>query len=189
MVNRLLRRSRPERELLISLDPAIEPMRLLSAAARSRLADLETQYTTERHPVDFTRAKFFRSLQKYYQTRDRLRLIIDYRSKYLKTLLRVEEEEAEDVAEQYKKAKAQLDADYEEAATGAATRKELSKEQELELKNLWKNRVRLHHPGRFANPSDKTETYHRLTSEINFARENEDIELLREIANDPNDFI
>jgi len=77
MVNRLLRRSRPERELLISLDPAIEPMRLLIAAARSRLADLETQYRTERHPVDFTRAKFFRSLQKYYQTRDRLRLIID----------------------------------------------------------------------------------------------------------------
>jgi len=175
--------------IVIFLNPEIDELRLLITAARSRLAELEAQYTTERHAVDFTRSIIFQLLRKYYQARDRLRLIIDYRAKYLKILIRGGEEEAEEVAEEYKEARAQSETNYEEAAAAASTRKELSKDEDQELKVLWQKLVRLYHPDRFANQPDKIETYQQLTIAINQARDNGDIALLREIANDPHGFI
>lgn len=169
--------------------PELRQLLSLIAAARSRLAELEAQYVTERNAVDFTRSKVFSVLRKFYQKRDRLRLVIDYRSRYLKVLIHTGEEEAEQVAVQYEEAKAQSDADYEQAATAAASRKELSQEDERELKALWKKLVFLYHPDRFANQPDKIETYHQLVSVINQARDNGDVSLLREIANNPHGFI
>lgn len=114
----------------------------------------------------------------HYQQRDRLKLVIDYRSLYLKTLLRSGEDEAAQVSE-----------DYAQAQAAAASRKALSCDEETELKTLWKKLVRLYHPDRFAHQPDKLETYHHLTSAINKARENGDMARLREIAHDPNRFI
>lgn len=179
----------PRTGIVIYVNPAIEQLRQMIAAARSRLAELEARYTKDRHAVDFTRATIFGLLRKHYQARDRLRLIIDYRSKYLNILLRSGEDEAEQVAEEYEKAKAQSDADYDQVATAAANRKELTRDEERELTTLWKKLVRLYHPDRFAHQPDKIETYHQLTSAINQARDNGDIERLREIANDPHGFI
>jgi DNA polymerase-3 subunit epsilon len=116
-------------------------------------------------------------------------LIIDYRGKYLNSLLRSGEDEAEQVTEEYEKAKAQSNANYDEAATAAANRRKLSGDEQRELSALWKKLVRLYHPDRFADQPDKIETYQQLTSAINQARDNGDIERLREIANDPHGFI
>jgi len=55
------------------------------------------------------------------------------------------------------------------------------------LTQLWKKR--LYHPDRFASEPDKLETYHKLTAAINQAKDTGDIELLREIAEDPHGFI
>ena len=71
----------------------------------------------------------------------------------------------------------------------AANRQKLSGDAQRELSALWKKLVRLYHPDRFADQSDKIETYEQLTSVINQARDNGDIERLREIANDPHGFI
>jgi hypothetical protein len=49
--------------------------------------------------------------------------------------------------------------------------------------------VRLYHPDRFAGEANTVDTYEKLTSAINRAKEEGDIELLREIANDPTGFI
>jgi DNA polymerase-3 subunit epsilon len=49
--------------------------------------------------------------------------------------------------------------------------------------------VRLHHPDRFAGEANTVDTYEKLTSAINRAKEEGDIEFLREIANDPTGFI
>ena len=57
------------------------------------------------------------------------------------------------------------------------------------MTQLWKKLVNLYHPDRFANEPDELETYHRLTAIINQAKDNGDIELLREIAEDPHGFI
>lgn len=175
--------------VVIFVNPETAQLQQLIAAARTRLAELEARYTKERHAVDVTRTTIFNYLRKHYQERDRLRLIVEYRGKFLNTLLRVGEEEAGLVAEEYERVEAQSKADYEEAAAAAANQKILSHEEEHELSTLWKKLVRLYHPDRFANQPDKIETYQKLTSAINQARNNGDINLLREIADDPHGFI
>lgn len=175
--------------IVLFVDPSIEQLRQLVSAARSRLAELEVSYTKERHAVDLTRDIIFKLNRVHYQARDRLRLIIDYRSKYLKTLLRSGEEEAAQVAQDYAGAKAKADTDYAEADANVTNRKRLSHDEEVELKALWKKLVRIYHPDRFADQPEKIQTYHRLTSAINQARENGDIARLRDIANDPHGFI
>ncbi len=62
-------------------------------------------------------------------------------------------------------------------------------EEEAELTGLWKKLVKLYHPDRYAHEPDKLETYHKLTSAINRAKDNGDIKTLREIAEDPHGFI
>ena len=175
--------------IVLFVDPSIEQLRQLVAAARSRLAELEASYTKDRHAVDLTQAAIYKLMRVHYQARDRLRLVIDYRSKYLKTLLRGGEDEAEQVARDYGSAKTQADANYAEVDAAVSKRKRLSRDEEIELKTLWKKLVRLYHPDRFADQPDKIETYHQLTSAINQAREHGDIARLREIANDPHGFI
>jgi DNA polymerase III epsilon subunit-like protein len=175
--------------LVVFVDLDVEKLRQLIAAARGQLAEMEAAYTKDRHAVDVTQATLFKLVRVHYQARDRLRLIIDYRNKYLQILLRSGEDEAAEVAEEFGNAKAQSDANYEEAAATAESRKKLSNDEEIELKSLWKKLVRLYHPDRFADHPEKLATYTQLTSAINKAREDGNISLLREIANDPHGFI
>ena len=99
------------------------------------------------------------------------------------------DEEAKQAEENYEKARTQADKDYEETAAAVADKKQLTAGEEAELNRLWKKLVKLYHPDRFANEPDKLETYHKLTSAINRAKDSGDIETLREIAEDPHGFI
>jgi DNA polymerase-3 subunit epsilon len=175
--------------IIVYVHPEIGPLRNMVAAARSRLAEIETNYTRDRCAVEATQAKIFNLVREHYQKRDRLRLLVDHRRKYLKVLLASGDEEAAHVADDYEKARAQSDANYEGAAKAATNKKELSGEEEIELRALWRKLVRLYHPDRFAGEADNIDTYEKLTSAINRAKEEGDIELLREIANDPHGFI
>jgi DNA polymerase-3 subunit epsilon len=65
----------------------------------------------------------------------------------------------------------------------------LNEEEEEELKRLWRKLVGLFHPDRFALEPDKQEAYAQLTREINDARDKGDIERLREIVRDPEEFM
>lgn len=170
-------------------NPEVEQFRQFIAVARTQLAELEAEYTKDRHAVDVAQAALFKLVRVHYQTRDRLKLIIDYRNKFLKMLLRSGEEAAAQVAEEYASAKGQSDASFEEAAATADSRKQLSDDEEAELKTLWKKLVHLYHPDRFAHQPELLATYTQLTTLINKARESGDITLLREIANDPHGVI
>jgi len=116
-------------------------------------------------------------------------LIVDYRRKFLDSLVRGGEEEAKQAETHYEQAKAQSDKDYEETAAAVADKKQLTAEEEAELSRLWKKLVKLYHPDRFANQPDKLETYHKLTAAINRAKDAGDIKTLREIAEYPHGFI
>lgn len=179
----------PPAGLVVFVNPEIGPLRQLIAAARTQLADLEAAYMQDRCAIDLMQAAIFNLVRGHYQQRDRLKLIINYRSLYLKTLLRSGEDEAAQVSEDYAQARAQSDTHYEQAQAAAAKRKAMSRVEEAELKTLWKKLVRLYHPDRFAHQPDKLETYNHLTSAINQARENGDMARLREIADDPHAFI
>ncbi|MFM2294323.1 MAG: hypothetical protein RLZZ350_736 [Verrucomicrobiota bacterium] len=174
---------------IIYTSPDLEQLRQLVAGARAQLAELETDYTKEKSRVDAVQAVLFRHLREHYQKRDRLRLVIDYRQKFLKSVTRGDAEEAKQAEESFEQAKTQTDKDYDELAAAADKKKNLSAEQEAELTQLWKKLVKLYHPDRFANEPDKLETYHKLTAAINQAKDSGDIETLREIAEDPQGFL
>jgi DNA polymerase-3 subunit epsilon len=175
--------------VVIYANPELEKLRQLVAGARAWLAELEVSYTKEKSRVDAVQAILFRRLQEHYQKRDQLRLIVDYRKKYLDSLIRGGDEEAKQAAENYEQAKAQADKDYEETAAAVAEKKQLTGEEEAELTRLWKKLVKLYHPDRFSHEPEKLETYEKLTAAINRAKDSGDIETLREIAEDPHGFI
>ena len=114
---------------------------------------------------------------------------MDYRKKYLDSLVRGGDEEARQAEENYAKARAQSEKDYQETAAAVAGKKQLTPEEEAELNRLWKKLVKLYHPDRFAHEPEKLETYHKLTAAINRAKDSGDIQTLREIADDPHGFI
>jgi hypothetical protein len=174
---------------IICASPTLGQLRQLVAGARAQLAELETDFTREQSRVDAVQALLFRHLRGHYQKRDRLLLAIEYRQKFLDSFIRDDTDEVEQAEKDFEQAKAQLDKDYEELATTADKKKKLTAEQEVELTPLWKKLVKLYHPDRFASEPEKLETYHKLTAAINLAKDNGDIELLREIANDPAGFL
>jgi DNA polymerase-3 subunit epsilon len=114
---------------------------------------------------------------------------VNYRKKYLDSLVRGGDEEARQAEENYAKARAQTGKDYQETAAAVAGKKQLTPEEEAELNRLWKKLVKLYHPDRFAHEPEKLETYHKLTAAINRAKDSGDIKTLREIAEDPHGFI
>ena len=176
-------------ELVLFRDPEVETLRQLIASARARLADLEAEYTQEHHGVEVVQSQLFTLLRPLYERRDALRLKIAYRRRYLDALLIEGEEAAESVAPEYEDAKAETEREYEEAATAAAETRQLSQQEEQELKGVYRRLMRLYHPDRYADDPQKQNTYEFLTREINQARDRGDIARLREIADDPNGFL
>jgi DNA polymerase-3 subunit epsilon len=169
--------------------PELKKLRALVVERRAQLAGLEAVYTIEKAKVDCLQARLFNRLRQHHQERERLRLSVSYRRQFLETLTRGSHEEAEQVNQEYQEAKGQSEGDYEETAAAMAAKRELTGEEEAELGKLWKGLVKLYHPDRFAHQPDKLETYGKLTATINRAKDNGDLDTLRQIAGDPHGFI
>jgi DNA polymerase-3 subunit epsilon len=169
-------------------DPEFDRWKTLVSDARSLLASLEAELAKERAKVNQVQTELFLALRPAYQERDRLRLIVHYRQKFLDAILHKRPDEAHKAAAQLELEMGQVDRDYEELAA-SSEKKRLSADTEAELSSLWKKLVKLYHPDRFANEPEKLETYQKLTTAINEAKLLGNIQILREIADDPNGFI
>ena len=169
--------------------PAMVPLRNMVATARSRLAEIEANYAGDRRAVEATQAKLFNQVKQHYQERDRLRLIIRDRREYLRGLLASVEHEAVQVADEHLRATTETVSNDERTASAAEDRNELGEEAERELRKLWKKLILLYHPDRHAGETDTIDTYVKLMSTINRAKEERDIGRLREIYNDPQGFV
>jgi DNA polymerase-3 subunit epsilon len=157
--------------------------------AQYRLAEVESVYGVEKRKIDVLRAKLFEILRKFYEERDRLRLIVRYRKEFVDKVLHSSHEEASKVEEQFRAADAEREKAYASAAEKLSKKKVLSVEEEAELRTLWKKLVKLFHPDLVRDDPAKAETFHRLTQAINEAKANGDLDSLREIANDPDGFM
>src|SRR6266705_6085691 len=115
---------------ILYVSPELEQLRQLVAGAQAQLAELEVEYTKDKSRVDVIQAALFRHLREHYQKRDRLRLAVDYRRKFLDSLTRDDRQEGMKAAEDYERAQAQTDQDYEELAAAADKKKQLTAEQE-----------------------------------------------------------
>ena len=61
-------------------------------SARARLAELELDYGIEKSKVDSILSKLFAALRPFYQERDRLRLLVQFRKAFIDRLLAEGEE-------------------------------------------------------------------------------------------------
>lgn len=175
--------------LVIYVHPGLPRLRSLIAASRARLAELEAAYTSEKNHVSALQARIFQRLHQHFEERDRLRLVVSYRRTFLDTLLSAGEEEAERVREAYAEADVHTRREYADTEAAMESKRRLSDDEEAEVKNLWRMLVKLFHPDRFADDPAKQETYTKLTGAINRAKDNSDLETLRQIANDPAGYI
>ncbi len=176
-------------DAILYRNPERETLTRLIETARARLAELEAEAAQDHQAIAMIQARLFAYLRPLYEQRDQLRLIIDYRQRYLDLLLIEGEEVAEEATADYEQARAATEHDYQQAAEQANTQHELSAEQTAEVKKLFKKLVRLYHPDRYAHDPERQAIYQRLTQTINRARDQGNIEQLREIAADPNAFL
>lgn len=175
--------------VVIYTSPDLARLQALVERARNRLAELETTYTRERQAVSVMEARLFELLRPLSQKRDLLKLRLDYLLRYLDALFESGEEDAAEVEHAYERAREETNTGYEEAAAQSADRRPLNAGDEPELKALWRKLVKLFHPDRITDDEDKRATYQRLMAEINRARDQGNMDRLREIAGDPLGFI
>ncbi len=79
--------------------------------------------------VEAMKARLFARLRGHFQRRDRLRLVIGYRRKYLESLVRQGEEESWRIAQEYRQANAHCDRENTETAAARAEKQEVSAEE------------------------------------------------------------
>ena len=175
--------------LTIYSNPDLDALRRAIEVVRDRLAELEAQYTRELNAVTVVQAQLFSLLRTRYQKRDRLKNTVYYRRTFLDSVLRGEEDDASAQAAASTKANEEVDSEYERASKSADLKKSLTNSEEKELALLYRRLVNLYHPDRFANDPQKAASYQKLTSAINQAMEDGDIEMLREIAKDASGFM
>ena len=175
--------------LVVFRHPGLDHYQRLIESTRSRLADLELEYGVENSKVVSVRSKLFGALRPYYQERDRLRLLIQYRKEFIDRLLSEGEEAAEATTGDYEREAAEKDREYDSTASALEGKQELNEEEKAKLKQLWKKLVRMFHPDLHEQDPEKRKTYELLTQAINGAKDRGDMELLELIAKDPQAFI
>lgn len=178
-----------ERGLVVYQHMEAEHYQRLIEMARNRLAELEAEFGVEKAKVDSINGKLFTSLRPIYQERDRLKILIQYRVKFIDRLLTEGEEAAEEAADEYQEEKEAQDQEYDSTSSELEGKKKLTEEETLRLKSLWKKLVLMFHPDKYANEPEKQKTYEKLTQIINHAKDTGDIDLLETIAANPEVFI
>jgi DNA polymerase III epsilon subunit-like protein len=175
--------------IVVYYNPDLDVLRRSIAVVRDRLAEVEAKYTRDRNAVNVIQAQLFSLLRPHYQKRDRLKNTVFYRRTFLDAILRGEEEDASVQVEASAQANEEVDSEYERASQSAESKKALTESEEKELEKTYRKLVNLYHPDRFATDPEKAASYQKLTTAINQARDDGDIETLREIAKDANGFM
>jgi len=159
------------------------------SSSRDRLANIETEYLSLKSKIDQVRSKVFQGLAPLYEKRDRLILKIQYCKMYIEVLLGEGEGEAKNVEEEFGEADQKKKQEYKETAQALTNKREITKEEEIRLKKIWKQLARVYHPDKFMGDPDKEEAYNQLMAEINQAKEYNDISKMEEIASDPEAYL
>jgi DNA polymerase III epsilon subunit-like protein len=173
------------RDLVQYFDPNIKKLQDLIQNARNRLAELSAEFMSVNKAVSATSAALFTRLKREYRRRDHLVLVINYRKRFLDTLLDQGEDEAESLSSDYQREKDEADNEYEEAVRQAAETKNLTDDERIEIRSIWKKLARMFHPDHSGEDPEQKAVHEKLFTVINNARDVGDIELLREISENP----
>lgn len=176
-------------QLILPGEEELSQLQGLIDFARGRLADLEAACTVVQKNLQALRATIFERLAEKSRLRDKLRLLVRCRADLLQSLKRNDEESAAKAEAEFKAEWARTEKEYEKAAAESAQQHKASPSDEAEIATLWRKLVKLYHPDKLAQNPEKRETYHKLISAINHARDRGDLPTLREIAGDPHGFL
>ncbi len=166
-------------------DPELRILRELIEAARARLANVEAEHSGLRAAVDEVQGRLFVRLQPLYQERDALRLRIRYRQVYLRQLLEAGDDACEGVRAEFERENARTEREYNEAGRHAQSRREMSSEEQAELRSVYRKLCGVYHPDLAMQDPERRAAHENLTKVITEAKERGDIGTLREVSQDP----
>lgn len=167
------------------VDPDIKKLQDLIQAARNRLAELSADFMSVSKAVNATSSALFTRLKDEYRRRDQLALIVSYRKRFIDALLDKGEDEAEALSGNFEREKDEAEKEYEEAVQEAAETKDLTSAELTEVKSIWRKLARLFHPDQSGEDPERKAVHEKLLVIINNAKDAGNIELLREISEDP----
>lgn len=167
------------------IDPDIKKLQELIQAARNRLAELAADFMSVSKAVNATSSALFTRLKDEYRKRDQLALLVRYRKRFIDTLLDKGEDEAETLSGEFEREKDEANQEYEEAVQEAAETRDLTSTELTEVKSIWRKLARLFHPDQSDGDPERKAVHEKLLVVINNARDAGNIELLREISEDP----
>ena len=177
------------RQIILHGEEEAGALQALIDTARVQLAELEAACTVVQRNLQALRASIFERLAANSRLRDKLRLLVRCRGDLLNSLQRKDEESAARAEEQFQADWAHTKQEYDKATAESAQQQVVSPSDEAEIATLWRKLVKLYHPDKQAQNPEKRETYHKLISAINHARDKGDVVILREIAADPQGFL
>lgn len=157
--------------------------------ARERLALLDAKYTEEHQAVKLIRSQLFVLLRTYYEKRDDILIKIEHRRRFLEALTRNDNVATQTIADDENRERDENHQKYEQAANDASERHLLSSEEQTEVREIYRKLASLYHPDRYVNDLSKQGAYAELMKLINQAKDSGAIDVLREIAQDPNQFL
>ena len=165
-------------------DPEVAKLKKLIRHARERLAIIEADLQIAKSRVGRVQDQIFKSLKGLYEKREILTLRINYRSKYLNFLLKKNEDFDEEAFDQLEEEEQKKSEEFQEQAEKLSDKKDLSLEEEQRIKNGYRKLAIMFHPDK--NPDDPKRA--RLFEKISRAKENNDLETIEQILQDPETF-
>ena len=165
-------------------DPEVVKLKKLIRHARERLATFEADLQIAKARVNNVQEQIFRSLKELYEKREILTLRINYRSKYLDFLLKNDEDFDEKRFSLLEEEEQRKSEEFQEQADKLSDKKELSLEEEQRIKKGYRKLAIMFHPDK--NPDDPKRA--RLFEKISRAKENNDLDTIEQILQDPETF-
>lgn len=169
--------------------PELNELRASIEKSREKIAELDSIYTQEHQAVECIRARLFLLLRPTYEKLDALRIQVDYRRRFLEALLHGHSDQAEIIAEEEQYAQSSNHQAYEEAGQSASNKPALDEQESAELRAIYRKLAALYHPDKYVNDPESQDSFIGLMKQINQAKDAGDINLLRDIAENPNQFL
>jgi hypothetical protein len=184
-----LQRFASESGIEIHTDPESEHLQVKIAEYRDRIAELDFIFTQELQAVEGIRSKLFLLLRPTYEKLDTLCIKVEYRYRFLEALLQGRYDDLEIIAEEEQHARSSNHQVYEEADQSASRKPVLNEQERTELRTIYRKHAALYNPDKFASDPKFLDSYTELIKHFNQAKDAGDINVLRDIAENPNQFL
>ncbi len=173
------------RSITLYTNPQKEKLRLLIEGSLALLAQYEAAYHLDQNTINTFRRTLYHHLRHLYEKEKRLLRLVEYRRQYLDKLTQDGEDSAAEVVEAYRHAALEDEEDFRQTASKISKIRTLSDEEQKEVKTLYRDLMKLYHPDRYMEDETKRQAYENISRLINKAKDENDLDTLRTLANDP----